>query len=274
MSLWNIANEKKSILFDVLHVIDKASRDKIRNESETSYTLLNRDTVQLFDKLYKTAGDADEMISAALYIQCDEKNINRFTTIYSYFFDKAVDMPSFEHFVGWLETSDSVETASYIVKRCLTSTKNKIPMEFIPYMIKTESMDLISMLNETSLSNNVKYSIYTLIFNYSEFMNCFMEYINKVHEAVLCIYKVGISVYRSTARALREYLRDNNGMDLTKEGTKLEMKKSPDKKKCIIVLSLANLEYGKVINGIDSFIYIKGLIRVQREIHSEGFRIF
>ena len=80
---------KKSVMFDVLNVIDKANREKDYDRITFEYSLLKRDTFLRYNNLFELAREFDDSIAAVLYIPENDKNINRLTVLLTVFLDRA-----------------------------------------------------------------------------------------------------------------------------------------------------------------------------------------
>lgn len=130
MSSWSIASIKKSILFDVLNVIDKANREKDYERITFEYSLLKRDTFLRYNNLFELAKEFDDSIAAVLYIPENDKNINRLTILLTVFLDKAKEVNSFVDLIDSIETADEQEGAEPILRECLYSERKIIPEDF------------------------------------------------------------------------------------------------------------------------------------------------
>ena len=84
------------------------------------------------------------------------------------------------------------------------------PEDLIPAMIQSRDMYVVKLLDDTALPQEVKYSLATLLFNYSEFVKTLVAYLNKIHDAVGALYDQYKDSYRYTSRILRNYLESNN----------------------------------------------------------------
>ena len=95
---------KKSVMFDVLNVIDKANREKDYDRITFEYSLLKRDTFLRYNNLFELAREFDDSIAAVLYIPENDKNINRLTVLLTVFLDKAKESNSFMDLISSIET--------------------------------------------------------------------------------------------------------------------------------------------------------------------------
>ena len=245
---------KKSILFDVLNVIDKANREKDYERITFEYSLLKRDTFLRYNNLF------DDSIAAVLYIPENDKNINRLTILLTVFLDKAKEVNSFMDLIDSIETADKQEGVEPIMRECLYSERKVIPEDLIPAIIQSRDMYAVKLLDDTALPQKVKYSLATLLLNYSEFMKTFVAYLNKIHDAVGALYDQYKDSYRYTSRTLRNYLETNHVENLLVQSTQeclLEDKIT--RTKYVIILSLIRLDYNRVIYEERSALHISGL---------------
>ena len=105
-AVWSIATMKKSILFDLLGVIDRANKIKSKKAVTYDYSLLKKETIQMYDKIYKEAIIYDDVLEASLYVPDKRPKEERFTVIYEYFIDLAFEMCSFEELLTYINQAD------------------------------------------------------------------------------------------------------------------------------------------------------------------------
>lgn len=268
MNLDKIANIDKCILFDVLHVIDKAGRGNIENYFGNGYMLMREGTVKIYKDLYETAADIDDKIAAAFYIQNGDKNPNRFTAIYTFLFGKACELSSFESVVTWFTLLKRTEFIEHVVDSCIGSEKNVNKYDLF------STGDILSVLKNTKLPLNVKQSIVLLIRDYDEFIKCLVLHMKTVYERVFLLYSVGVDAYRKMKYALKKYLREHGIKNIVTENVFNELQKDNKERDRVFVLSLALLESGRILKVANELLCIRGYFRLQRHIHSKGFTIF
>lgn len=107
---------KKSILFDVLNVIDKANREKDYERITFEYSLLKRDTFLRYNNLFELAREFDDSIAAVLYIPENDKNINRSTVLLNIYMNTAKEANSFVDLIAYIERADKLEGAEPIMR--------------------------------------------------------------------------------------------------------------------------------------------------------------
>ncbi|MFR1519354.1 MAG: hypothetical protein ACLSVG_11410 [Clostridia bacterium] len=90
---------KKSIMFDVLNVIDGACRENVEKYIENEYSLLKKDTYKHYDQLFSLARNYDDAIAAAMYIPEKEEGKNRWTVVYDGLLDIAIQVASFNDLI-------------------------------------------------------------------------------------------------------------------------------------------------------------------------------
>ena len=61
-AVWSIATMKKSILFDVLGVIDMANKTSSSKQFAYDHSLLKEETVSKYKKIYKSAINQNEIL--------------------------------------------------------------------------------------------------------------------------------------------------------------------------------------------------------------------
>ena len=160
------------------------------------------------------------------------------------------------------------------MKSCLSKEQKVIPEDFIPIMIHSKDMLSVSLLNDTKLPERIKFSLITLLFNYDEFLSTFVDYLKKVHDAVMDIYDTYKSNYKIIYRTTKEFLTVNNIEKFISFDSQIKIAKEEPRTKYIIVLSLIRLEYSRIIYEEQKAIYIKGLFSIQRTLHDNNFKIF
>ena len=275
MSSWSIASMKKSVMFDVLNVIDKANREKDYDRITFEYSLLKRDTFLRYNNLFELAREFDDSIAAVLYIPENDKNINRLTVLLTVFLDRAKESNSFMDLISSIETADKQEGAEPILRECLYSERKIIPEDLIPAMIQSRDLYVVKLLDDTALPRDVKYSLATLLLNYSEFVKTFVEYLTKIHDAVGALYDQYKDSYQYTSRTLKNYLETNHVENLLVQSTQeCLLKDKIVRTKYVITLSLIRLDYNMVIYEERSALHISGLFYIQRMIHDNHFKIF
>jgi len=115
---WSVASKKKSVLFDVLFVMDRANRIKSKEILRFEYSLLKAETVEKYDAIYKVAKNESDLMAAAFHVS-PKKISSKHDIICEYLLDKAVDMVSFNEMVKFLEKTTVEEIAYYIAATCL-----------------------------------------------------------------------------------------------------------------------------------------------------------
>lgn len=274
MYSWSVASMKKSIMFDVLNVIDRANREESRDMIESEFSLLKKNTCDQYNYLYDLALQYDDSIAAAMYIPESVENRNRYTIIYPALIEKAMGLSSFMDLIKLLSDTDKEVNAEYIMKNCLTTERQTISEDLIPFMIRSKDMLSVSLLNDTKLPERIKFSLITLLFNYEEFLATFIAYLTNIHNAVNELYDTYKNIYRDTSNILKNYLLTNDIEKLTNIETQTMVINEEKRKKHIIVLSLSRLEYSRIIYDDYKVIYIKGLFSIQRILHDNNFKIF
>jgi len=274
MYSWSVASMKKSIMFDVLNVIDGACRENVEKYIENEYSLLKKDTYKHYDQLFSLARNYDDAIAAAMYIPEKEEGKNRWTVVYDGLLDIAIQVASFNDLIIYIENIDRTVNAEYIMKSCLSKEQKVIPEDFIPIMIHSKDMLSVSLLNDTKLPERIKFSLITLLFNYDEFLSTFVDYLKKVHDAVMDIYDTYKSSYKIMYKTTKEFLTVNNIEKFISFDSQIKIAKEEPRTKYIIVLSLIRLEYSRIIYEEQKAIYIKGLFSIQRTLHDSNFKIF
>ena len=120
-SPWSIASVKKSILFDVLGVMDRANRIRTRRTLQFDYSLLKKETAEKYEELYKVARNRSEWFAAAFYVPRRKYSGERGTVIYSYLMAKAFDWVSYNCLERWLKETGSEAIVYHIAAACLSN---------------------------------------------------------------------------------------------------------------------------------------------------------
>ena len=272
-SPWSIASVKKSILFDVLGVMDRANRIRTRRTLQFDYSLLKKETAEKYEKLYKEARNRSEWFAAAFYVPKKKFHGARETVIYSYLIAKAFDWVSYNCLERWLKETGSEAIVYYIAAACLYKEERVISPEDVSQMAMGNGGKIIDALNKTDLPEKVKMSVYTIVYNHEAFLKKFLNYLKNVYEAVLDLYTQYTHVCKNTNDALVKHLKNNSEYSLLLWEIK-ERIHDEKKRKHVIVLSLVRLECGW-IELVDCTVYhFKGLFAIQRIINDDGFCIF
>lgn len=272
-SPWSIASVKKSILFDVLGVMDRANRIHTKRAIQIDYSLLKKETVEKYEKVYKVARNRSEWFAAAFYVPKRKYYGERGTVIYSYLMAKAFDCVSYNCMETWLKDSGGEVIAYHIAAVCLSNEERVISPEDVSQMAKGNGGKIIDALNKTNLPEKVRMSVYTIIYNHEAFLKKFLNYLKNVYEAVLDLYSLFTHVCKYTRDALIKHLSENSEYSLMFWETK-ERIFDVEKRKHVIVLSLVRLECNWVKQAQRSLYYIKGILAIQRIINDDGFCIF
>lgn len=272
-SLWSIASIKKSILFDVILVMDRANRIKSHDILRFEYSLLKTETVKKYDILYKAAKNQNELLTAAFCISKKKIHGKHDTVIYSYLFDKALDMVSFNEMIKFLEKSKAEDVAYHIAAMCLSTKEKDVSKDEIVEIVKQGDMNLIEVLNQTTMPEKVKMSIYIMIFNYEEFLSMLIKYMKKLHTYISNLYLEYACIFKRTKKVLINFLKKNReNVFIMKE---IPQKVNDEKQRTqLIVLSLVRLEYNRVKHADCTVYYNKGFFTLQRVIHNSEFTIF
>ena len=272
-SPWSIASVKKSILFDVLGVMDRANRIHTKRAIQIDYSLLKKETVEKYEKVYKVARNRSEWFAATFYVPRRKYSGERGTVIYSYLMAKAFDWVSYNCLERWLKETGSKAIVYYIAAACLSNEEKVISPEDVSQMAMENGCKIIDALNKTDLPEKVKMSVYTIVYNHEAFLKKFLNYLKNVYEAVFDLYTQYAHVCKNTNNALIEHLKNNSEYSLMLWEIK-ERIHDEKKRKHIIVLSLVRLECGWIKHAKSALYHIKGLFAVQRIIHDDGFCIF
>ena len=272
-SPWSIASVKKSILFDVLGVMDRANRIYTKRALQIDYSLLKKETVEKYEKIYKVARNRSEWFAAAFYVPKRKFFGERGTAIYSYLIEKAFDFVSYNCMEKWLKETGSETITYYIAAACLSNEERMISLEDVSQMAKGNGGKIIDALNKTDLPEKVRMSVYTIIYNHEAFLKKFLNYLKNVYEAVFDLYALFTDVCKYTRNALIKYLSENSEYSLMLWKIK-DRFLDEKKRKHVIVLSLVRLECGWIKHAKSSLYYIKGLFAIQRIINDDGFCIF
>ena len=273
-AVWSIATMKKSILFDVLGVIDRANRIKAKTLF-FDYSLLKQSTVDRYEEIYIAAIDQSEDLAAILYAPVKKPKEERFTVIYEYFIDLAFDMCSFEELIRYISQADRNDFAYCIVAKCLSTPKREVTRDEIAELVNINDRKVIDFLFMFSIPEKVKMSIYTMIYYYDDFIESLIQYLKKVYKKISDLYEDLYCVFHDVESMLVERLQDKQQRYQLLSAIGRRVKSEDDfKLKQIIVLSLVRLEYCWMKFEINYNFYLVGLFFVQRIIHDDEFEIF
>ena len=273
MSSWSIASMKKSVMFDVLNVIDLANKGIAHQYLENEYSLLKKETFHRYNYLYDLAKKYDDSIAAAMYVPKTD-NGNSWTVLYSVFTEENVNFASSSDFITFVNHFDKEIVAECIMKWCLKTEQQSITEDMIPYMLKSKELSPISFLNETKLPEKIKFSLATLIYNHESFFDSFIVYIEKVYEAIQQLYDTYRDFFRNTYRLVRNYLARNDIEKLLPIATQIKLNDKINEAKYTIVLSLCRLEYCANNYKKHKGLFNIGLFYIQRIMHDTNFKIF
>ena len=274
-AIWSIATMKKSILFDVLAVIDRANRITAKKTIFFEYSLLKKETVKKYDKIYKVSVNRDDILMASLYAPVKKPREERFTVIYEYLIDFAFDMCSFADLIDWIKKSKRSDMAYYIAVKCLSTVENEVKTEDIANLVDVKDTEVIDFLHTFSIPEKIKMSIYMMIYYYEDFVQTLIKYLNHVHELVLSLYDDLYYVFHAVEDMLTEKLKDKKQRyQLLSAFAKKVLTDEFSRRKHIIVLSMIRLEYGWAKHKMNSSFYIMGLFYIQRIIHDNQFVLF
>jgi hypothetical protein len=266
---------KKSIMFDVLNVIDGACKNSFEACEMKEYSLLKKDTYNQYNHIFELARKYDDSIAAAMYIPESQSPEDKYTVLYKVLvFDKMINFSSYEDLIKFIENLDRETGTELIMKYCLYMEQKAIPEDFIPSIIRSQNMFSISLFNDTKLPQKIKFSLATLIFNYKRFLSELVNYLNKIYEAVKDLYEKHRENYRYSSKLLREYLKVSSAEMLLSFDTQEKLFLSNTTRKYILVVSMLRLEYGLVAYDNNKAIFIKGVFSIQRILHDINFKIF
>ena len=274
-AIWSIATMKKSILFDVLAVIDRANRITAKKTIFFEYSLLKKETVKKYDKIYKASVNRDDILMAALYAPVKKPREERFTVIYEYLIDLAFDMCSFADLIDWIKKSKRSDMAYYIAVKCLSTVENEVKTEDIANLVDVKDTEVIDFLHTFSIPEKIKMSIYMMIYYYEDFVQILIKYLNDVYELILSLYDDLYYVFHAVEDMLTEKLKDKKQRyQLLSAFAKKVLTDEFSRRKHIIVLSMIRLEYCWINHTIHSSYYVIGSFFIQRIVHNEAFVIF
>ena len=274
-AVWSIATMKKSILFDVLGVIDRANKAFLNKRFIYDYSLLKEETVKKYDNIYKEAVVNNDILISAFYLPEKKIGKERFTVLYDYLIDLAFDMCSFADMITWIEESDRSEFAYGIAAKCLSTDENEVTVDVIAKLVNENDMKVIDFLHKFSIPENVKMSIYLMIYYYQDFVKTLIQYLKDVHALILDLYDELYFVFHEVEFMLSERLKDKNQRyQLLASFAQKALTEEFSKRKHSIVLSLIRLEYCWMQYESKYNFYLVGLFFVQRIMHDDKFEIF
>lgn len=273
MNAWTLENINKSIMFDVINVIDHVSRHK-DDPSTITYkiSLLKKNTIQLFEQVYKTAGEYDDSISSAMYIPHSE-SLHRWTLLYCSLYKDAINFNSFDDLVKFLRVSNPKENQMYILRGCLCEEQKTVPEDMLEMMIDTQDLISISILEKTHLPQKIKFSLTTLLLNYTEYIETLIAFLSKVHTVVKEVYEKYKTNYRYIVQMIKTYL-NGSGADMLLDEDMRTIAYEEKTKRYTIILSLLRPECTDITFEKKRIIMICGLLYVQRILHDEQFELF
>lgn len=272
-AIWSVASKKKSILFDVIFVMDRANRIKSKEILRFEYSLLKAETVEKYDAIYKVAKNESDLMAAAFYVSPKKTPSKHDTIICEYLFDKAVEMVSFNEMVKFLEKTTAEDVANYIASACLSAKDKNVARDDVAEIVKLGDRNLIEALYRTELPEKVKMSVYMIIFNYDKFLAALITYMKKIHRYVQNFYGEYADVYYNTKKYFLEFMSYNKENMLIMDEPKNRMNDEKQRKK-VMVLSLIRPEYSWIKHAKSTVNYSKGILALQRILHSSEFSIF
>lgn len=268
-----IASVKKSILFDVLSVIDRANKATKRNTLSFEFSLLKEETVKRYDKLYRIARNHKEMLAAAFYIPPKKPPEERVTVLHDYLFDKAFEMVSVHELLEYIKQKNGETLVYYIAEKCISDTS--YTREDIAKAVRESDFRIIEILNKSSMPEKVKMSVNMMLFQQKEFIDALIEYINYVHEYIRDIYVDYREVFDNFKSLLIERIKDKSkSSNLLTTMAMNRIVTDGIERKQIIILSLIRLEYSWIKHDEKKIYHIRGLFFWQRILHSSSFTIF
>ena len=266
---------KKSILFDLLGVVDRANKIKSKKAVTYDYSLLKKETIQMYDKIYKEAIIYDDVLEASLYVPDKRPKEERFTVLYEYFIDLAFEMCSFEELLTYINQADRSDLAYCIAAKCLTTVDREVTRDDIAKLVNVNDRKVIDFLHTFSISDEIKMSIYTMIYYYEDFVKSLNSYLKSVYDKITDLYAELSSVFHNVESMLIERLKDKKQRYQLLSAIGKRTKSEDDfKLKQIIVLSLVRLEYCWMKFETKHNFYMIGLFFVQRIIHDDEFELF
>lgn len=272
-AIWSVASKKKSILFDVLFVMDRANRIKSKEILRFEYSLLKAETVEKYDAIYKAAKNESDLMAAAFYVSRYVEAGKHDIIIYTYLINKALNMVSFNEMVKFLEKTTKEEIAYYIASACLSVKDKNITRDDVVEIVRQGDQNLIEELYKTDLPEKIKMSVYLIVFNYDKFLAALIAYMKKIHRYVQNLYDEYSDVYYNTKKYFLEFMSYNKEHMLIMDGPKSRMNDEKQRKK-VLILSLIRLEYSRINHAKSTIDYNKGILALQRIIHSNEFTIF
>lgn len=270
---WGIASKKKSILFDVLFVMDRANKVKSSKMAGFEYSLLKAETIKKYDAIYKIAINQSDLLAAAFYASKYVEEGKHDTIIYTYLFDKALEMVSFNEMVKFLEKSTAEDIAYYIAAACLSTKDKVVTRNEVAEIVKQGDRNLIEALYRTDLPEKIKMSVYLIVFNFDKFLAALIAYMKKIHKYIQNFYGEYADVYYGTKKQFLEFMSYNKEHMLMMDEPKSRMNDEKQRKK-VMVLSLIRPEYSRIKHTKSILNYSKGIFALQRILHSNDFKIF
>lgn len=271
--MWNIASVKKSIMFDVLGVMDRANRTNDLESLKIDYSLLKQETVEKFDRIYKAAIYKKDFLAAALYVP-EDKTERHETILFYLLIEQAFEMQGFSNIVRWIKETTLIDFGYKIIAMCLSTERVAVSVEFVKELINDKQVSIIDYLNRTRLPERIKFSIYSMIYEFEQFKKELIIYLEEIYEEVKGLYTEFIAIYKSGEVMLKLHLQQKGLFNFITASFKSKTEVDIKQRKHIIILSLIRLEYSWCKKSGQVIYHVRGLFFLQRMIHCDKFTIF
>lgn len=258
---------ERSILLDVLNVINKVNICKTDNIFEDSVALMEKETIDIYRNIYAAAMRCNDFIAAALYSVNGVGNI-KYAVIYKFLIGKVFEISSFESLIDWFKNNGYLDFILYVLKSCLDDNQ-----DCDMYFLMSEQ-EIYNDLEKTDLPDTIKYSIVKMIKDHDKFLKCLIEYMEDVYKYVALLYAKGTVTYNKMLYAMQVFIGKNGIKDLLGENDYCRLPEDKNKRKVMFIISLLLLDYRRTFQNEDGMIRILGYFDLQRQIHSKNFCIF
>lgn len=275
MYSWNLASMRKSILIDVLNIIDRAHKPALRNVINDEISMLTPNAQRELDRIYNIVQSHDDILSALFYIPKSKRLVYIYTVAMRALSDMAVSLNSVEEFIEYIRSSGKHDVCEAILRNCVAAEYEDLTdsaEDIIQEQMYNISRNPVKYLDMTDLPVNVKFSLSSLLYDSDSFINSFASYIEKIHEAVTKLYAVHKKEFLYSYRLIKDYLTLGNALPLMMP--EFRQRLGDTDRKYIFVIELVCLNSSGIFYDDDKVVCIKGLHAIQKELHVDKFKLY
>ncbi len=264
MVSWAIASIRRSILFDVLNVTDRAHKPYADSMLDEELSLLKPGSRSDIRSIYKNALIYDNALSPLFHIPDIVDNIYNYTVMMLVFRSRAFRLHSFDEFRSYIQSGDMDGIRTEILMYFIRPYIPEHAADIDSFIFET-ALDPVKYLNSMDISPDAKFGLSFMFTDFDMFRDMLVKYFTRIYDAVSALYDLHGEAYIYYYRILRDHLRSCEELPFIFEYTRAEL--GDMRRKYIYVPEMVCFTHNRVYSEDETVICADGLYKIQKELN-------